>query len=109
MRDINEFKNNSRIIWDYFGDTGGIGMISTPSWQGSVIWSTEAGWEHVSVAPKRKSLTPSWDDMCFVKRMFWKDDEAVIQIHPREEDYINNMPNCLHLWRCNPPLLGVSG
>ena len=29
-----------------------------------------------------------------------KEDEAVIQIHPPKEEYVNNLPNCLHLWRC---------
>ena len=40
------------------------------------------------------------DDMCKIKDAFWNDDEAVIQIHPPKADYVNNMPNCLHLWRC---------
>ena len=38
--------------------------------------------------------------MCQIKEMIWKDDEAVIQIHPPKEQYVNNVPNCLHLWRC---------
>lgn len=39
--------------------------------------------------------------MCTLKEIFWKDDEAVIQIHPRANEYVNNMQNCLHLWRCS--------
>ena len=35
-----------------------------------------------------------------VKDIFWNKDEVVIQIHPAEADYVNNVPNCLHLWRC---------
>lgn len=38
--------------------------------------------------------------MCKIKSWFWEDDEAVIQIHPKSEEYVNNMSNCLHLWRC---------
>ena len=38
--------------------------------------------------------------MCAVKELFFKDDEAVVQIHPPKDEYVNNMPNCLHLWRC---------
>ena len=35
-----------------------------------------------------------------IKDIFFKDDEAVIEIHPPNNKYVNNMPNCLHLWRC---------
>lgn len=42
---------------------------------------------------------PTWAEMCFIKNIFWGPDEAVIQIHPKEADYINNHPFCLHLWR----------
>ncbi len=37
--------------------------------------------------------------MCFVKNLFWRDDEAVMQIHPKKSEYVNNHPFCLHLWR----------
>ena len=37
--------------------------------------------------------------MCRIKEIFFKDDESVIQIHPPKDEYVNNMPNCLHLWR----------
>lgn len=54
-------------------------------------------WEHVSVSlPNR---TPNWDEMCFVKDLFWGEEETVIQIHPPKSKYVNQHPNCLHLWR----------
>lgn len=118
MRSFEEIAKCPRISWRYLSEKyGGIGDIYTASWRGTVVISTDAGWEHVSVSPSRKSLTPSWDDMCFIKKLFWEDEEAVIQIHPRKSEYINNMPNCLHLWRCTymlqplPPkiLVGVDG
>jgi len=57
----------------------------------------EFGWEHVSVSlPKR---CPTWEEMCFVKSLFWSDDEVVIQIHPKKEDYVNQHNFCLHLWK----------
>lgn len=62
-----------------------------------VISSDEAGWEHVSVSlPDR---TPTWDEMCGIKAMFWDADDCVIQYHPPVSEYINNHPHCLHLWR----------
>lgn len=42
---------------------------------------------------------PSWDDMCQLKDMFFKENETVVQYHPAKSEYVNNMPNCLHLWR----------
>lgn len=58
------------------------------------------GWEHVSVSPTRKNYTPTWEDMCKIKEIFWRDDEPAIQIHPVRAEYVNNMSNCLHLWHC---------
>lgn len=69
-----------------------------------VIASDGLGWEHVSVHveminhPKR-TYTPTWEDMCKVKAMFWDGEDVVIQFHPRESEYVNNHPNTLHLWR----------
>ena len=61
--------------------------------------SDGAGWEHVSVSVLNSKASPSWEDMCFIKNRFWKEDECVVQYHPPVEDYINNLDNCLHLWR----------
>ena len=65
----------------------------------SLIASWYGGWEHVSIAPYDKKITPSWNDMCKLKNMFWSEDEAVVQIHPRKQDYVNAAKNCLHLWK----------
>lgn len=55
------------------------------------------GWEHVSVSTRRRP--PNWQEMCFVKDLFWEDEECVIQYHPPRSEYVNNHPYCLHLWR----------
>lgn len=70
-----------------------IDMTFVASWGG--------GWDHVSVAPLKKKIVPSWEIMCKVKDVFFEPGEAVIQIHPPKSEYVNNMPNCLHLWRAN--------
>jgi hypothetical protein len=63
------------------------------------------GWEHVSVSIGRR--LPNWKEMAFVKDLFWDDQELVAQFHPPRSEYVNNMENCLHLWRhkslINPP------
>jgi hypothetical protein len=37
--------------------------------------------------------------MCFVKDLFWREDECVIQYHPPKSEYVNLHPYTLHLWR----------
>lgn len=66
----------------------------------------QRGWEHVSVRVlydnaqgERMSRVPFWSEMCHVKRLFWNDDEVVVQYHPAESQYVNNHPDVLHLWR----------
>lgn len=62
---------------------------------------TETGWEHVSVSlPDNKDKCPSWNEMSFVKDLFFDAQEAVIQFHPPASEYRNDHPGCLHLWRC---------
>lgn len=61
------------------------------------IASHGAGFEHVSVSlPTR---CPSWEQMCLIKDVFWREDECCMQLHPKKEDYVNNHPYCLHIWR----------
>lgn len=62
-----------------------------------IIASSDMGWEHVSVSLVGR--TPNWKEMCFVKNLFWEEDELVIQYHPTKENYINHHPNCLHMWK----------
>lgn len=62
-------------------------------------------WEHVSVrieeskGKSQKVRTPTWDEMCAIKKLFWRDDECVVQFHPPEAEYVNEHPNVLHLWK----------
>ena len=59
------------------------------------------GWDHVSVTMAQKR-TPTWDEMVWLKRLFWRDDECVVQFHPPASDYVNHNAYCLHLWkRCD--------
>ena len=69
------------------------------------------GWEHVSVSLSHR--TPNWKEMCWVKDLFWDEEEPVMQLHPPRSDYVNHHPYCLHMWRPNtgqiplPPSLFV--
>lgn len=66
----------------------------------TIIASNGAGWEHVSVSIREKpGVMPTWKEMCWVKDLFWDKSEAVVQFHPPHNAYVNNVRNCLHLWR----------
>lgn len=63
-------------------------------------------WEHVSArafddakSASPKERTPTWDEMCFLKDIFWHPEECVIQYHPPKSQYVNVHPHVLHLWR----------
>lgn len=62
-----------------------------------VIASDGKGWEHVSVSlPNR---TPNWREMEAVCRLFWHEEEAVMQLHPPRSQWVSNHPYCLPLWK----------
>lgn len=62
-----------------------------------VIASDGLGWEHVSVSLPHRC--PTWNEMCFVKSKFWDASDCVMQLHPSEQDWVNNHSFCLHLWQ----------
>jgi hypothetical protein len=57
------------------------------------------GWrfDHVSVSTPAR--TPTWEEMDFVKRLFFHPEEVAYQLHVSPVEHINNHPYCLHLWR----------
>jgi len=87
------------------GENGMCGRIPCqpePVWL-EFIASWAGGWDHVSVK-KRYVVTgiiaiPTWDEMCFIKEIFWPDDQHVMQLRPAKADYIDCHPHVLHLWR----------
>jgi len=54
-------------------------------------------WDHVSVSLSNRC--PTWAEMEYVKRTFFKDDETAMQLHVPPTQHINNHPYVLHLWR----------
>ena len=112
--------NKYRVKNGYLGSDdsfGNNGFFEVPfrSFKFRVIASGGGGWEHVSVSlPFR---TPNWEEMCFIKDLFWDDTETIVQYHPPKSDYVNNHEHCLHLWKPvdevlpRPPaiLVGIKG
>jgi hypothetical protein len=82
---------------------------------GASVEDETGQWEHVSVSIATR--IPTWEEMCFVKDLFFDDHEVCVQYHPAKADYVNNHPNCLHIWRPKtsvlpaPPsiLVGIKG
>ena len=59
--------------------------------------SDEAQWDHISVSTPVKC--PTWEDMDFIKRLFFRPDEWAMQLHAPEDLHINIHPYCLHIWK----------
>jgi hypothetical protein len=99
MRDLDELANYA-IEQD---DDGGAFLIayrrprSGIRVQLRVIASHGMGWDHVSVSLGHRC--PTWEEMSFIKRLFFLPDEVVMQLHVAESSHINIHPHCLHLWR----------
>lgn len=62
-----------------------------------IVASIAYGWDHVSVSARDRC--PTWQEMDYIKRIFFTDDEVVMQLHVARKDHINIHPNVLHLWR----------
>ena len=100
MKTLAELQETPRLLISKTAWDGGNGMVDLGKLRGTVIWSHGAGWEHVSVNPYKRSYMPTWEDMCRIKDMFFREDEVAVQFHPAKDQYVNNMEHCLHLWRC---------
>ncbi len=65
------------------------------------------GWEHVSITLTKKDHKKirsverccTWEEMCFIKNLFWDETDCVIEFHPPKSEYVSMHPYCLHLWR----------
>lgn len=65
-----------------------------------VIASDGGGYDHVSVRVIRNPpRCPTWEEMCFVKDLFFHEEECVLQFHPPRKDYVNTHAYVLHLWK----------
>ena len=63
----------------------------------AVVASAGGGWDHVSAS--RSSRCPNWPEMEYIKRLFFRDNETVMQLHVPPSEHINHHPYTLHLWR----------
>lgn len=100
MKTIEEIKKTPNLFIEAEAANCGIGGRYYDQYNNkwlNFIFSYQMGWEHLSVSMPSK--TPTWDQMCMMKDIFWGKDEACVEYHPKEEDYINNHKHCLHIWK----------
>ncbi len=66
-----------------------------------VLCSDKGGWDHVSVhieTPLRQRC-PTWEEIDYIRKLFFRGDEWVMQLHAPADKNINVHPYTLHLWR----------
>ncbi len=111
MRDLHEldaFRVRGKAAIDIYGSEGdaccGAFVVPSPLDRAPlvVIASNDAGWDHVSVS--RKNRCPNWAEMEHIARLFFRDDEAAMQLHVPASEHINIHPNVLHWWRPWAPM-----
>lgn len=59
MRSNSEIRKTDCLRIEAMDYSAGYGDITIGSWTGSVIWTRNGGWDHVSVSPYDHSITPS--------------------------------------------------
>ena len=100
MYSFERIKKNlkSRSVGNYEeGEDGCRGIIVYRAHAFRFQFSFGMEWEHVSVSLQRR--TPTWEEMCFFKDIFWLDTEACLQFHPKKAEHVNCHRYCLHIWR----------
>lgn len=82
-----------------FGNNGMFVVPGPRAQRLCIVASDQGGWEHVSVSRQGSATPPFWDEMCYVKDLFWGAEEVVMQLHPKKSEYVNNHSGVLHLWK----------
>jgi len=105
-RNYNEAVEDGRVKSGYYasmrGDRHGAFLVQGPYGRNLRILASDGdGWEHVSVSMAADRRCPNWHEMCFVKKLFWEEDETVVQFHPKESEYVNCHPYCLAFVEAN--------
>lgn len=117
-----KYRNRTHPLLGSDASYGTSGLFEIPLEEGLAICIASDGgldpttsWEHVSIHMKvdGKDETPTWDEMCELKNIFWDEEDCVVQFHPPKSQYVNRHPHTLHLWRQSgsnfptPPMIMV--
>lgn len=93
MKSFAQIKHDRNFKYQIGGLDGGMGRIGKMV----VVFSNGGGWDHVSASFSDRC--PTWEEMCKVKKIFFDDEECVVQFHPPKSEYVNDHPYTLHLWK----------
>jgi hypothetical protein len=111
---LNAFRNRTHPQYKSDDTAGMNGFFVIPLEEGkktfalviSGVGIEEYPWDHVSVRigfskyhGKLAERIPTWEEMCIIKGLFFEPEECAVQFHPPDEDYINQNPFVLNLWR----------
>lgn len=94
---IDNFRQPNPGDGQVYRDNNGWFLIPYKGQTLKVIASDGLGWDHVSVSLKHRP--PTWEEMEFVRGLFFRDDETVMQLSVPRSQHINVHENCLHWWR----------
>lgn len=97
MKEMDEIRKDRRVTVKRQGEDGGNGWVTIRGQTLAVVFSWGGGWDHVSVSLKNRC--PTWEEMCTVKRIFFRANECCVEYHPPESRYVDIFPYCLHIWR----------
>ena len=97
MREVSEIRKDRRLQIKELDPDGGHGWVTIRGRIMTVVFSWGGGWDHVSVSLGHRC--PTWEEMCEVKDIFFREDECCVEYHPRKADYVNVYPYCLHIWK----------
>ena len=92
LNDLDRYRLRGQAVLDVFGgeddETCGVFVVPSPIDKQDlrVIASTGCDWDHVSVS--RRTRCPNWQEMEYVKRLFFRHDEIAMQSYR------------LDSWRC---------
>jgi hypothetical protein len=86
-----------RMYGGFGDDTYGAFMILFNKTVLRIIASSDDNWDHVSVSTANR--VPTWEEMEYIKRLFFRSDEVAMQLHMPIVSHINIHDYCLHLWR----------
>lgn len=100
---FDQWRDRSARVIEHYGNIGdGLsGCFNVPVLSSGVmlyaIAASGEGWDHVSVSHLKRC--PTWEEMVYIKRAFFKKDEWACEYHPPEAENISRHPFCLHIWR----------
>lgn len=100
MKTVEEIAKASNLVVISNTENGGCGRLIYGSLKNAtVIWGRAEGgrFDHVGISPTNR--TPTWEEMCKVKDIFFDPEEECYQVFPKRSQYVNIRKNCLHIWR----------